>query len=155
MSPVQPVQPVTPLVPRGIYRIHSRNLDIGVFNGVDGFIGIREKFGSTYLFTEYLWEQGPPFGTVRVEGREHVATLLDVVPLTEYLGVICITCRCRMADNWQDEARKHDCGCDCERTSAVVETNQPLYDVLTQAEGLDTKAAWERSGNYFRKRNGY
>ena len=39
-----------------LYEIHSRNLDFGVFDGNDGFIGIREKFGKRYLFTEYHWE---------------------------------------------------------------------------------------------------
>lgn len=36
-----------------IYALHSRNLTVGVYDGVTGFIGIREKFGHRYLFTEY------------------------------------------------------------------------------------------------------
>gem|GEM_PF-3753959 len=48
-----------------IYKIHSRNLGFGVFDGEKGFIGIREKFGDLYLFTEYHWDTGAPFGTVR------------------------------------------------------------------------------------------
>jgi hypothetical protein len=49
----------------GLYRIHSRNLSLGVFNEQSqGFIGIREKFGCYYLFTEYHWDTGPSFGTV-------------------------------------------------------------------------------------------
>jgi hypothetical protein len=150
--PVQQIQPVTPLVPRGIYRIRSRNLDVGVWNETDGFIGIREKFGSTYLFTEYLWEQGPPHGTVHIQGREHVATLLPGVLVTEYLGIICVTCRHRMADQWQDTLRTHSCGCDCEQTSTIIEMNQLLYNVLEQAEGPETKAAWLRSRKYFTER---
>jgi hypothetical protein len=48
-----------------LYRISSRNLVVGVFRAdVKGFIGIREKFGDEYLFTEYHWDNGPPFGTV-------------------------------------------------------------------------------------------
>jgi hypothetical protein len=137
------------LVTRGIYQIHSRNLDIAVYDGREGFIGIREKFGSTYLFTEYAWEQGPPFGTVRVEGRVHVGDLLPHVPLTEYLGLICITCRHRMADNWRSTVRDHDCGCVCEQTSTVIEQNKQLYDALIQFEPETTKAAWERSRDYF------
>lgn len=50
---------------RRVYRIHSRNLSFGVFDGERGFIGIREKFNSLYLFKEYHWDTGPPFGTVR------------------------------------------------------------------------------------------
>lgn len=49
----------------GLYRIFSRNLRFGVFvQEQQGFIGIRCKFDSYYLFTEYHWETGAPFGTV-------------------------------------------------------------------------------------------
>lgn len=49
-----------------LYKINSRNLKWGVFNAsVKGFIGIREKFGRRYLFTEFHWDTGPPFGTVK------------------------------------------------------------------------------------------
>lgn len=48
-----------------LYKLHCRNLLYGVFNEKNnGFIGIREKFGSEYLFTEYHHETGAPFGTV-------------------------------------------------------------------------------------------
>lgn len=51
---------------RFVYRIHSRNLAVGVYSVERrGFIGIREKFDWRYLFTEYHWDTGPPFGTVR------------------------------------------------------------------------------------------
>lgn len=50
---------------RGVYRIHSRNLLVGVFDGSEGFIGIREKFGDKFLFKEYHWEASPTLGTVR------------------------------------------------------------------------------------------
>lgn len=47
-----------------LYRLSSRNLSHGVFNEqTKGFVGIREKFGSTFLFTEYHWDTGPPHGT--------------------------------------------------------------------------------------------
>ena len=38
---------------------------MGVFDGKSGFIGIRKKFESHYLATEYHWDQGPPHGTAR------------------------------------------------------------------------------------------
>jgi len=47
------------------YRLWCRNLSFGVYDGEQGFIGIRTKFGSRFLDTEYHWDQGPPFGTVR------------------------------------------------------------------------------------------
>jgi hypothetical protein len=47
-----------------VYKLFSRNLAFGVFaQAVNGFIGIREKFGSRFLATEYHWDTGAPFGT--------------------------------------------------------------------------------------------
>lgn len=46
------------------YRVNSRNLTVAVFDGKDGFVGIREKWGDEYLFTEYHYDTGSPFGTV-------------------------------------------------------------------------------------------
>ena len=55
-------------IPRRVYQIRCRNLSFGVWNGKEspwaGFIGIREKFGSEYLFTEYHCDTGAPHGTV-------------------------------------------------------------------------------------------
>lgn len=50
-----------PLETGGIYRIQSRNLVVGAFlhqapnDPWPWFIGIREKFGYRYLFSEYGW----------------------------------------------------------------------------------------------------
>ena len=52
---------------RRVYKLHSRNLLFGVFDGDTGFIGIRTKCGSRFLDTEYHWDTGPPFGTARPE----------------------------------------------------------------------------------------
>jgi len=50
----------------GLYKIHARNFYLGVFNFLNsGFIGVREKFGNKFLFTEFHWDTGPPFGTVK------------------------------------------------------------------------------------------
>lgn len=52
-------------VDRRLYRIRSRNLRFGVFNQeTGGFLGIRVKFGSRYVFEEYHHDNGPPYGTV-------------------------------------------------------------------------------------------
>lgn len=50
-----------------VYRLRSRNLKFGVFapEKDNGFIGIRTKFGSRFLFTEHHWDNGPPHGTAR------------------------------------------------------------------------------------------
>lgn len=56
--------PISECIMGRVYKIGSRNLSYGVYDGNEGFIGIRKKFGRRYLFTEYHWDQGPPFGTV-------------------------------------------------------------------------------------------
>jgi hypothetical protein len=57
--------PANELVERRLYRVHARNFNVAVYDGHDGFIGIREKFGNVYLFTEFEWETGAPYGTVQ------------------------------------------------------------------------------------------
>lgn len=47
-----------------LYKVFSRNLTFAVYEGNGGFVGIREKFGYRYLFTEYHNECGVPHGTV-------------------------------------------------------------------------------------------
>jgi len=56
--------PMADLEDRRIYHIQSRNLIVGVWHAENnGFIGIRRKFDREFLFEEYHWETGPPFGT--------------------------------------------------------------------------------------------
>jgi hypothetical protein len=56
--------PMSECIPRRVYELSSRNLIVGVWDAdTRGFIGIRKKFGATYLFTEFHWDTGPPFGT--------------------------------------------------------------------------------------------
>ena len=57
-----------------IYKIRCRNFSFGVCNGTDGFIGIRTKFNSRFLFTEYHWDTGAPYGTV----AEAIDTGVDI-----------------------------------------------------------------------------
>lgn len=58
------------------YEIKSRNLVVGVWTG-EGFVGIREKFDSEFLFVEYHWDDGPPFGTA------HAITPLAMCPMKD------------------------------------------------------------------------
>lgn len=48
-----------------VYRLRSRNLAVGVFDGDTGFIGIRDKLGRRYLFCEFHWDTGAPYGTAQ------------------------------------------------------------------------------------------
>lgn len=68
---------------RSVYRLDSRNLSVGVFDG-KGFIGIRTKFKQRFLDREYHWDDGPPHGTAKplerlaVEAPEDVALELSL-----------------------------------------------------------------------------
>ena len=73
--------PLDQCVKGHVYRMHSRNLDPGVFDGDRGFVGVREKFNSRYLFTEFHWDTGPPHGTVK--------PLEDLGPLPEDMETGC------------------------------------------------------------------
>ena len=59
-----PRVPMDQCIPRRLYKLRSRNLTFGVYDGSEGFEGIRWKFTSSFLATEYHWDQGPPWGTV-------------------------------------------------------------------------------------------
>ena len=76
--------PIDQCKARRLYKIGSRNLFWGVYNGKEGFIGIREKFHNRYLFTEYHWDQGPPYGTVHTIIDTGI-DLPDVIELLEYI----------------------------------------------------------------------
>jgi len=50
----------------GLYKIYARNFSYGVFNEKDkGFIGMRQKFHLTYLFTEIHWDADETYGTAK------------------------------------------------------------------------------------------
>ncbi len=72
---------------RRVYKIRSRNLTTGVYDGKGGFVGIRTKFRAEYLFTEFHHDQGSPFGTVspiRYIGID----LPENISLKEMLGTV-------------------------------------------------------------------
>lgn len=54
------------LIENEIYRCYARNFEYGIWNG-EGFEYIRHKFGTKWFFydTEFHWDDGPPYGTVK------------------------------------------------------------------------------------------
>ena len=88
------------LVDRRLYRIIARNFFLGVWDAQHrGFIGIREKFGDKYLFTEYNHETG---GTARA----WEALDVDVPPeieLREHSPLTCMDCG-RLAEQFRGNA---------------------------------------------------
>lgn len=58
------------LVDGAVYRITCRNSNCGVWREERrGFEIPRYKWGATYLFVEYHWDNGPPFGTAKAWER--------------------------------------------------------------------------------------
>ena len=67
-----------------LYEINSRNLSFGVFNSKNNaFIGLRTKFRDTFLFTEYHYETGAPFGTVYPIKK--LSQLPEHISISEYI----------------------------------------------------------------------
>jgi len=63
------------LVDKEVYIVDARNFKIALFMQViEGFEGVREKFGTTFIDIEYHYDKGAPFGTVRPLRK---ATLLE------------------------------------------------------------------------------
>jgi hypothetical protein len=50
-----------------LYKVDARNFTYAVYDGDGGFIGIRQKFGDAYLFTELDYEIDEKYGTVTIE----------------------------------------------------------------------------------------
>lgn len=79
---------------RKLYRIKSRNLLFGVYRAATGgFFGLREKFGDVYVFEEYHWDNGPPYGTVRPieELPEELPEQIENVEC--FNGALCSVCK--------------------------------------------------------------
>lgn len=129
------------------YEIKSRNLIVGVYDGDEGFIGIREKFGDEYLFTEYLARElggtKRPFDTVRPVA--YMATLDEGIELVTTLGTACDTCgkRAWFVQDPQIQSGRTwgwwECEGRCfvideERTLPRAVPNQVLFDILRELE---------------------
>ncbi len=71
--------PLSEMIYGHLYRLRSRNLACGVYDGNQGFIGIREKLGSIFLDRESHWDQGAPYGTAHPQE--------DLGPLPRHIQV--------------------------------------------------------------------
>lgn len=120
-----------------LYRISSRNLTFGVYRSdAKGFVGIREKFGDEYLFTEYHYDTGAPFGTV------HPKEFLESCPLAdlrESIGAFdSVTNREVAFDKPIAAGGKGwyylDTGEQSQDIRAVSRDNQKLFDWLKEKE---------------------
>lgn len=140
---------------RHVYIIRSRNLLMGAFRqSVGGFIGIREKFGTRYLFEEYHNEASIHHGTVWP--IEDIGVILpDDIELVEVFDGGCGTCGAPVEyhkelsgpfnqetkdwDTWpwvhvDNPEAEADHGGICAKTYGTHKTNQPLFDLLEKLE---------------------
>lgn len=119
------------------YRIHSRNLTVGVYNEKDGgFVGIREKFGDRFLFPEFHHDNGAPYGTVKPV-RE-----IEKCPIEDqraHLDDLCGNCQKRV--DWKKTDEKKGTGVwyhleegDCKEASPYAPRNKPLFEYLEKVE---------------------
>jgi len=136
---------------RYLYKINSRNLSFGVFRAKSkGFLGLRTKFNSTFIFEEYHWDNGPPYGTVKPE--ECLVELPTEIHLEVDLGTICYNCNklCSYVlfpDG--DREIKYEDGStqmvhgswqhleptSCNKIDPVSNNNKLLYNWLSEIEG--------------------
>lgn len=134
--------PFTPIgkddcIARHIYRIHSRNLSIGVYDGAGGFIGLRTKFNDVYLFTEFHAD-GSAFRTVLPE--EDIGILPEEIELREYVSTFDLTTKRLVGfDKPFAEGGRgwyfKDTGESSRDIEPRTKTYQPLFDFLKAIEG--------------------
>jgi hypothetical protein len=120
-----------------VYRLSCHNILIGVYNGKDGFIGIREKFGHLFLDIEYLSRGcgGEPTGTDTATPKEELETVPDDTLLrvnTE--GSWCA--KCRKPTRWTGPPgpAPWECESGCEDTHGVVFQNDALFRIMKTFE---------------------
>lgn len=130
---------------RYIYRLKSRNLKFGVFvERTKGFIGIREKFGNEFLFTEYHHDADPHLGTARPIERIREITNENIRMYEMHPVSTCRFCgdlvRSVNLGTEQDKQYHwfHVTGDQsCKKVSPQGHMNEPLFDALKSIEGED------------------
>lgn len=120
--------------PGGVYRVKSRNLTVGVYDGNGGFIGLREKFGDLYLFTEYHCDKGAPYGTVYPYEKLDVST--EGLPIVERFTPACRDCGEEVEFEYGETGRGwfHTDSPDTHKANPVGRSNTALFEFLSQFE---------------------
>ena len=122
-----------------VYKLSSRNLGFGVFvQASNGFIGIREKFKHKYLFTEYHWDTGAPFGTVRPEEELEPAppglVLEECGPLINNENNRVVVREAGTEHPSRPVYRYADTSEICDLGEIIWSRNQPLHDYMLSVE---------------------
>jgi hypothetical protein len=144
----EPYVRVPDLQDRGLYRLYSRNLDLGVWDGKEGFIGIRTKFGERFLFKEIHFDLSQSFGTVRpVEMTDTVPEDIEIVEGFSR----CMTCGeadpgfdRERGETWEERAFHLSGRTDHPAKSAHYQ-NTALFEWLDDHLQKDDWRAWDDS----------
>jgi hypothetical protein len=144
MRPSLGVIPMDQCIPRRVYQIHCRNLHFGVWNGKAspwaGFIGIREKFGSKYLFTEYHHDTGAPYGTVFEHKDLGIDCPADIVLAERLHDFDQLSGRHVKFDKPVADGGRgwyfldDNSACDLKKTQIYAQRNDALFNFLTEIE---------------------
>lgn len=59
-----PYIPKDELVAGAAYKVDARNFGTAIWDG-KAFQGLRYKFNSAFMSSEYHWDDGAPYGTVK------------------------------------------------------------------------------------------
>ena len=118
------------LVVGGVYRISSRNLDVSVWDG-EKFIGIRRKFNTKLLDSEYPARDGFVYGTVTGSEKTTFSIGGDI-RLSESLGTRCYYCGTECG--FEHVSKTWWCGGGCEKPRGMLVRNGALFDTLTDIE---------------------
>lgn len=150
-----------------VYEIVSRNLYVGVWdsqanNGGGGFIGIRQKFGDSYLFTEYEHTTGGNFGTARafkkldVKLPKGIVIGIDVEFLDKTNGRLIEFTSPRppygTGRGWVYSDAKEEVPTD----NVLRVQNKPLFDILYQLDkeiSVCREAEWQAELSRYRKQS--
>lgn len=123
--------PIDECIPGRLYSVRCRSMGPkAVYLGHGEFIGLQLNFGTVCLFTEYHWDNGPPYGTV-FEAIDTGIDLPDDVPLSSSPGSIDeYTGRWVGFSHYKRKWYFTDTGEFSDDIKPVGKSNEALYDWL-------------------------
>jgi len=145
---------------RGLYRLISRNLAIGVYSEpTQGFVGIRTKFGRKYPFEEHHVDYPGPYKTAAPMELLPDELPPGIDPVESLAGSWCSECHApseyakwpeggerevalatggtmKVPGQWQ-----HSDGTRCENMHAYFKSNEALHRWLEEMERKHVRAA--------------
>lgn len=133
--------PLEDLVVGAVYKLNSRNLNLGVFTEHNSFIGIRTKFGNRFLDEELEYTTHKNYGTARAEAI--LGSIQTSIPLRETLGTKCEKCGQLVNFHEKRPEKEHwlheDGTALCKEAWPISISNTELFKELDKFEKGDQK----------------